>query len=222
MDKRVDQGMRARIAAALAAALLLAATMPAGAVTDTEAGPGGRPSRAAPTFGSTLPPVGFVRFCGRRPEACAMRPAGAVRPRLTAQQWTLVNRVNNYVNRDVRPATDDEIYGEAERWDYPSARGDCEDYALLKQRYLEVLGLPRSALLLTVVLDDRQEGHAVLTLATSEGDFILDNRRDGVRRWSDSDYVFLKRQSQRDPRHWLALTPDPAAKAAELAARSAR
>ena len=82
----MDQGMRARIAAALAAALLLAATMPAGAVTDTEAGPGGRPSRAAPTFGSTLPPVGFVRFCGRRPEACAMRPAGAVRPRLTRDE----------------------------------------------------------------------------------------------------------------------------------------
>lgn len=151
-----------------------------------------------------------------------MRTTGAVRPRLTARQWELVTRVNSFVNADVRPATDDEIYGEAERWDYPAARGDCEDYALLKQRYLEQLGLPRSALLMTVVLDDRHEGHAVLTLATSEGDFILDNRRDAVRRWSDSDYTFLKRQSQRDPRLWLALTPDPAATAAEVAARTAR
>ena len=221
MHKRIVQELGAKIAAT-AAALLLATAVPAGAATDTSAAPGNRLARMAPTFGGTLPPVGFVKFCGRRPEACAMRPAGAVRPRLTARQWEVVSRVNTFVNGDVRPATDDEIYGEAERWDYPSARGDCEDYALLKQHYLEVLGLPRSALLLTVVLDDRQEGHAVLMLATSEGDFILDNRRDGVRRWSDSDYTFLKRQSQRDPRHWLALTPDPAAKAAALAARSAR
>lgn len=221
MDKRVEQGMRAMIAAAALAALVATAA-PAGATTDMAERSAGSPARAAPTYGGTLPPVGFVRFCGRRPEACAMRPAGAVRPRLTARQWELIRRVNDYVNADVQPATDDEIYGEAERWDYPSARGDCEDYALLKQRYLEVLGLPRSALLLTVVLDDRQEGHAVLTIATSEGDFVLDNRRNGVRRWSDSDYTFLKRQSQADPRHWVALAPEPSAKSGEVASRTAR
>lgn len=221
MDKRVEQGMRTMIAAA-AMAVMLAAASPAMAATGVADAGAGRTEKAAPTYGGTLPPVGFVRFCGRRPEACAMRAAGAVRPRLTARQWELVRRVNDYVNADVMPATDDEIYGEAEHWDYPSSRGDCEDYALLKQRYLEVLGLPRSALLLTVVLDDRNEGHAILTLATSEGDFILDNRRSGVRRWADSDYTFLKRQSQRDPRHWVALTPDPATKPGEVASRAAR
>lgn len=207
--------------AAAGAAILMAFASPAGAMTDSGNAGGERAPIAAPTYGGTLPPVGFVRFCGRRPEACAMRPTGALRPRLTARQWELVGRVNAFINADVKPATDEEIYGEAERWDYPSARGDCEDYALLKQRYLEVLGLPRSALLLTVVLDDRNEGHAVLTIATSDGDFVLDNRRDGVRRWSDSDYTFLKRQSQRDPRHWLALTPDPAGTSGEVAARAA-
>ena len=221
MDKLMGPMMRTRIAAA-AAALLMGLALPAGAATETTAAAGKGPTRTAPTFGRTLPPIGFVKFCGRRPEACATRPSGAVRPHLSARQWELVNRVNAYVNADVRPASDDEIYGEAERWDYPTARGDCEDYALLKQRYLEVLGLPRSALLLTVVLDDQQEGHAVLMLATSEGDFILDNRRDGVRRWSDSDYTFLKRQSPRDPRDWQALAPAPKDKAGEVAARAVR
>ena len=145
-----------------------------------------------------------------------------MRPHLTARQWELVTRINAYVNAEVKPASDAEIYGEPEHWDYPGQRGDCEDYALLKQRWLEALGLPRAALLLTVALDDKQEGHAVLTLATSEGDFILDNRRDGVRRWSDSDYTFLKRQSQRDPRDWLALTPDPKGTNGSVAVRSAR
>ena len=208
--------------AAVATTLLVALAGPAGAVTGTAATRSETASVQAPTFGSTLPPVGFVRFCGRRPEACAARPAGAVRPALTARQWELVTRVNAYVNADVKPASDDQIYGEAEHWDYPGTRGDCEDYALLKQRYLEALGLPRSALLLTVVLDDKQDGHAVLTLATSEGDFILDNRRDGVRRWSDSDYTFLKRQSQADPRAWVALAPDGPASPGTVAVRTLR
>lgn len=221
MDKPMGQSMRTKIAATAAAVLMLfpevalAATGGAATRNDTV-------GADAPTYGKTLPPVGFVRFCGRHPEACAMRSAGAVRPRLTARQWELVTRINAYVNADVKPASDEDVYGEAEHWDYPTARGDCEDYALLKQRFLEVLGLPRSALLMTVVLDDKQEGHAVLTLATSEGDFILDNRRDDVRRWSDSDYTFLKRQSQADPRLWVALVPEDPGSPGTVAVRATR
>jgi predicted transglutaminase-like cysteine proteinase len=59
-----------------------------------------------------------------------------------------------------------------------------------------------------VVLDEKNEGHAVLTVATSEGDFVLDNRRNEIRRWNDLDYSYLKRQSQRDPRNWVSLAPD--------------
>lgn len=213
--------MKTRIAA-LAAALLMVLHIPAGAATGSVATRSDAAAAVAPTFGRTLPPVGFVKFCGRRPEACAMRTAGAVRPALTARQWELVSRVNVFVNADVKPASDEEVYREAEHWDYPKTRGDCEDYALLKQRYLEALGLPRSALLLTVVLDDRKDGHAVLTLATSEGDFILDNRRDGVRRWSDTDYTFLKRQSQADPRDWVALAPEAPADGGTVAVRATR
>lgn len=218
----MGQPAKTSIAAAAAAAFLLLFPAAAGAATGGAATRNDTLAAEAPTYGRTLPPVGFVRFCGRHPEACAMRTAGAVRPKLTARQWDLVTRINAYVNADVKPASDEEVYGEPEHWDYPTTRGDCEDYALLKQRFLEVLGLPRSALLLTVVLDDKQEGHAVLTLATSEGDFILDNRRDDVRRWSDSDYTFLKRQSQADPRLWMALAPDDPAAPGTVAVRATR
>ncbi|MEI8179676.1 transglutaminase-like cysteine peptidase [Aestuariivirga sp.] len=213
--------MRTSFAAA-ATALLVACAVPAQGATGTAATRNDSSGNLAPTYGGTLPPVGFVKFCGRRPEACAQRPDGAVRPVLTARQWELVRRVNSYVNADVKPASDEQIYGEVERWDYPGKRGDCEDYALLKQRYLEALGLPRSALLLTVVLDDKHEGHAVLTLAASEGDFILDNRRDGVRLWQDSDYTFLKRQSQADPHHWVALSPGNPGAPGKVAVRATR
>ena len=80
--------------------------------------------------------------------------------------------------------------------------------SLLKRRFLENLGFAPEALLITVVLDEKKEGHAVLTVVTDEGDFVLDNRRDEIRRWSDLEYTFLKRQSQRDPRLWVALTKD--------------
>ena len=213
--------MRTRIGIA-AGIVMLAFGAPSEAATGNASTSGETPVADAPTYGRTLPPVGFVGFCGRHPAACAARPQGAVRPQLTARQWEFVTRVNAYVNATVKPASDEEVYGQAEYWEYPTTRGDCEDYALLKQRYLEALGLPRSALLLTVVLDDKQEGHAVLTLATSEGDFILDNRRDGVRRWSDSDYTFLKRQSQADPRLWMALAPDDPAAPGTVAVRATR
>ncbi len=45
----------------------------------------------------------------------------------------------------------------------------------------------------------------VLTVTTLNGDYILDNRRNEIMRWSDFEYTFLKRQSPRDPSAWVAL-----------------
>lgn len=222
MDRRTGALMRLQTGMAAAAILLAALSTAAQAATGSDTIRGEAQAADAPTFGTTLPPVGFVGFCGRHPAACAVRPGSAARPVLSARQWQDVARVNAYVNATIAPASDEEVYGEQEHWEYPATRGDCEDYALLKQRYLEALGLPRSALLMTVVLDDKQEGHAVLTLATSDGDFILDNRRDGIRRWSDSDYTFLKRQSQADPRLWVALAPDAPEASGTVAVRAPR
>lgn len=207
--------------AAVAALLLLALAEPSAASTEGLRAVSHSPAPpAAPSFGKTLPPIGYVRFCARGPEGCAARGATQTRVALTADQWDLVYGVNSYVNAKVAPASDQELYGEMEFWAYPDDAGDCEDYALLKQRYLEGLGLPSSALLMTVVLDDKNEGHAVLTLAVSDGDFILDNRRDDIRRWSDTDYTFLKRQSQRDPQNWVSLVSDKTIATGAVASRA--
>jgi predicted transglutaminase-like cysteine proteinase len=100
----------------------------------------------------------------------------------------------------------------AERWDYPSdGRGDCEDYVLLKRRMLMQAGWPRQALLITVVRDKQGDGHAVLTVKTDKGEFILDNQNEEILLWSDTGYQFVKRQSQTDPNLWVALgDPRPA------------
>jgi predicted transglutaminase-like cysteine proteinase len=105
-----------------------------------------------------------------------------------------------------------------ERWNYPDdGYGDCEDYVLLKRRMLMQAGWPRQALLITVVRDKRGDGHAVLTVKTDKGEFILDNQNEEILLWSDTGYRFVKRQSQNDPNNWLALgdgRPAPATAAA--------
>jgi predicted transglutaminase-like cysteine proteinase len=190
-------------AALLALAAASAAAIAAGPLHDE---PGRASPRFAETLGRTLPPVGFVTFCGHHPEAC--RPGtgrSASLMRMTAQRWRQVHEVNRSVNASVAPVSDQDLYGQNEFWAYAADAGDCEDYVLLKKRVLEGLGFARSALLITVVRDEKDDGHAVLTLRTTDGDFILDNRRDEVRRWNDLDYTYLKRQSEKHPREWVSL-----------------
>src|SRR5829696_408162 len=82
--------------------------------------------------------------------------------------------------------------------------GDCEDYQLLKRKLLVEAGLPCRAMRMTVVIDDIDEGHAVLTVRTDAGDLILDNKVDAVLPWQEVKYEFIKRESSRSA-EWLFL-----------------
>jgi predicted transglutaminase-like cysteine proteinase len=163
----------------------------------------------ASEFGKTLPPVGYVQFCASNPEECKPKGGRKFKLAMSPERWNLIYQVNTYVNGKIAPVSDQDLYGEPERWVYPTDAGDCEDYLLLKKRYLEGLGFPPEALLITVVLDESNGGHAVLTVTTDGGDFILDNRRGDVLRWSDTNYTFLKRQSHSNPTQWMALVKQP-------------
>ena len=125
---------------------------------------------------------------------------------LTAKAFKDLVSVNRYVNESVKPMTDLEHWGTIEKWSYPDdGYGDCEDYVLLKRRLLIQAGWPREALLITVVRDRRDEGHAVLTVKTDRGEFILDNQVEGILPWFETGYRFVKRQSQKDPNVWVSL-----------------
>lgn len=167
---------------------------------------GTRNQNYAVAFGNALPPVGFVEFCARNSRDCQALGGQAIRLPLTGERWNLLYQVNTYVNGKIAPVTDEDLYGKAEYWTYPVDAGDCEDYLLLKKRYLEGMGFPAESLLITVVLDENNQGHAVLTVTGDQGDFILDNRRNEILRWSDTGYRYLKRQSAGDPRVWVSLT----------------
>ena len=99
-----------------------------------------------------------------------------------------------------------ENYGVEEYWAYPdNVYGDCEDYALEKRRELMDAGVPAGDLLMTVARQPNGDGHAVLTVRTSLGEFILDNLETKVLSWTDTDYTYLKRQSTENSGVWVTI-----------------
>lgn len=141
------------------------------------------------------------------PGDCSLRSTSANPAVLTEAGWKVVRDVNTDVNHHVAPRTDEEHYGEAEFWAYPDDEGDCEDYALEKRRILMQKGIPASDLLLTVSRKPDGEGHAILTVRTDRGDYVLDNLSPDVKLWSDTPYTYLKRQSEKNSGQWVAIIP---------------
>jgi predicted transglutaminase-like cysteine proteinase len=155
---------------------------------------------------TTRAPIGWIEFCVEYKQECNVKPSAARDVVLTSKAWADIVKVNDWVNNNVKPVTDLEHWGVVERWNYPDdGYGDCEDYVLLKRRMLIKAGWPRSALLITVVRDKKGAGHAVLTVRTNRGEFVLDNQQAQVLPWDKSGYRFVKRQSQSDPNTWVTL-----------------
>jgi predicted transglutaminase-like cysteine proteinase len=106
--------------------------------------------------------------------------------------------VNSSINRMIAYKKDSVVYGKVDYWAKPSEilerrAGDCEDFAILKMAALLRAGIPAQSMSL-VVLQDRKRGffHAVLSLSTGSGTFILDSLSNAVLRDSDlPDYVPL-------------------------------
>lgn len=155
--------------------------------------------------GQTSQPVGHYEFCQRNKTSCAIHNKSTKPILLTGKIWDTIQDINQTVNARVHPTTDFELYGQEEYWGYPKDAGDCEDYVLQKQLELTQKGLPLSALLITVVRKPDGEGHAVLTVRTNRGDFVLDNLRDDILLWKDTEYTYLKRQSSEYTGRWVGI-----------------
>jgi predicted transglutaminase-like cysteine proteinase len=156
--------------------------------------------------GNASRPIGWVQFCQEEPHQCDGPRMRAVDVVLDQDRWRELVRINARVNREVEPVTDEEQWGVVERWSMPySGQGDCEDYVLEKRDRLMAAGWPRQSLLVTVVRDKKGDGHAVLTVKTDRGDFILDNQNPKVLAWTRTGYQYIKRQSQEDPNRWVSL-----------------
>ncbi|MEK1891881.1 MAG: transglutaminase-like cysteine peptidase [Rhizobium sp.] len=173
-------------------------------VMSTAATPASTNNLSMVTGAATSQPIGHYDFCQTHRNECG--PNRNVSPaEMSDAKWGMVRSVNSMVNRSITPMTDKEIYGRDEVWAYPTTAGDCEDFALLKRRILIQRGVSPANLLLTVVRKPDGEGHAVLTLRTSNGDFVLDNLASNVKPWFDTPYSFIKRQSSNNAGRWVTI-----------------
>ena len=211
MARRFSEAFRTgAVLAALAAALFAAPIAAAHAGERTASLGPSLPAIDQPLYVAvgepTRSPIGWVDFCIENKAECATAPSDPRDVVLTSKAWIDLLKVNAWVNESIKPMTDIEHWGVVERWSYPDdGYGDCEDYVLLKRRMLIQAGWPREALLVTVVRDKKGDGHAVLTVKTDHGEFILDNQEAQVLPWNRTGYRFVKRQSQSDPNVWVSL-----------------
>jgi predicted transglutaminase-like cysteine proteinase len=155
--------------------------------------------------GRTSQPVGHYEFCQRLPAECMPQKHARAPLKLTGSLWALINRINDEVNDEILPISDEELWGVPELWSFPGNFGDCEDFVLEKRRRLIAAGVPASQLLITVVRQSNGEGHAVLTISTDRGDLVLDNINPEILPWASTGYEFLKRQSSAHAGIWTEI-----------------
>lgn len=158
------------------------------------------------TTGSvTSQPIGHYDFCRLHRDECSVKTKPGALPRLTPHGWDVVREINLSVNSAITPVTDADAYGREEVWSYPVDAGDCEDFVLLKREKLMDAGFSPADLLITVVRKPDGEGHAVLTLRSAQGDFVLDNLVNDVKLWTETPYTYLKRQASFDTGRWVTI-----------------
>lgn len=166
----------------------------------------GAPAAAAgnsmKTGNRTSQPIGHYEYCKANVRDCQIRTSNLQPVQLTRKRWSEIVEINAHANSVIRPVTDADYYGVEELWTYPVTHGDCEDYALMKRRELMRLGWPASSLLVTVVRQKNGDGHAVLTVRTDRGDYVLDNLRQRIKLWHETEYTFLKRQMAAHSGYW--------------------
>jgi len=127
-------------------------------------------------------------------------------PAIAAVPTRALQTLNNRINRAIRRASDADAYGREDLWMLPTGvrpSGDCEDYVLAKRRALIETGVDPAALSIAIVRTRRGETHAVLLVATPEGEQVLDNLSPWVLRWDQAPYDWLERQSPGQALTWV-------------------
>jgi hypothetical protein len=59
----------------------------------------------------------------------------------------------------------------------------------------------------------------VLTVKTTHGEYVLDNKRETILPWTQTGYRFVKRQSQTDANQWVQIGSPADAMVAAIAPR---
>ncbi|MGE0503574.1 MAG: transglutaminase-like cysteine peptidase [Rhizobiaceae bacterium] len=95
-----------------------------------------------------------------------------------------LDHVNRRLNAAITYTPDSRNYRQRDYWAtigeiIGRGRGDCEDYAIIKMAALIRAGVPERSMSVVVLYDHGNRAfHAVLSVATTSGNYILDNMRD--------------------------------------------
>ncbi|WP_428152556.1 transglutaminase-like cysteine peptidase [Brevundimonas sp.] len=148
------------------------------------------------------------RVTTSKPPSRAAPPVATTAPVLPVAEVTVqrLETVTRRVNRAIRRASDADAHGRADVWVSPQGRGavgDCEDYVLAKRRTLIEDGVDPAAMSIAIVRTRGGELHAVLLVATPEGERVLDNLTPWVLLWNEAPYDWLERQAPGQPLVWV-------------------
>jgi predicted transglutaminase-like cysteine proteinase len=133
---------------------------------------------------------------------------------LDQMHWAQMEQVQQAVNQRVTAQSDRARFGVDEYWEPAGKTGDCEDIALAKRAQLIEMGWPADSLRMAVVINERREMHAVLTVdVTSQkgapATYVMDNRTPHVEPWknlADVGYMFLER-AKPGSAEWTSVDP---------------
>jgi predicted transglutaminase-like cysteine proteinase len=139
-------------------------------------------------------PIAFSLYCLKHINEC--KPSKQSQVAYTAKVRNLLASVNNSVNRSIRPVRESR-----DVWTLNPTFGDCDDYAVTKRSRLIRAGIPSGALRIAVVRTPAGEGHAVLLVKTSAGEFALDNLRKSIVKRSQTGYRYISVASA-NPMRW--------------------
>lgn len=152
---------------------------------------------------AVLAPFEHVRFCIKNPAECVADASGAEQVELDRSLVETLIAINADVNAAIEPMRKSVDYTPSSGWRIAPSRGDCNDYAVTKRHRLIEAGLPARSLILAVVKTAWGEGHLVLVVKTTGGDFVLDNLDARIRPWFETNYAWVSRQSSGNPRFWV-------------------
>jgi predicted transglutaminase-like cysteine proteinase len=132
--------------------------------------------------------------------------------------WSKLATINASVNDAIWPLDDERHFGRAEYWTIPTdGYGNCHDYALTKRKELADAGFSRRALRVAIVITPRNGRHAILTVATDKGDYVLDNLTNDILPWDKTGYVWIARQDEKNDWGWVTFEAAPSRLAAGAA-----
>ena len=146
---------------------------------------------------AALAPFAMQVFCAKSPRQCAVAGT-ASQVTATNDLLAVLSQVNRRVNAAISPRND-----RADSWSANSSAGDCEDYVLTKRAQLIRKGVAAGSLRIATTTTPWGEGHAVLVVKTSQGDYVLDNLSNQVKTLRASGYRILSMSSS-DPTRWVA------------------